>query len=326
MGLEQANFKIVINGEDKTSLFKPRLISLKVSESQGDRADTIDIEVDNRGRKIPLPKTGAVIEISIGYGDKLVSKGEFEVDELEEPIAIDTIRIHAKASKIKESFKAPKNATYDDITLRDLTQKIADTHGFEAVVSSDLSVVEYDHIDQVSESDMNLLSRLAVEQGAVLRPIANRLLILPKGEAKKASGSKIETIKISDSKDSKGRLVISERSKYKKVIAHWFDEMTQERKEVSEGSGEPVFTIRNRAKNEARAQALAKAKLQALQREVKKLSLTRQLMPRVVAEGKIEISGHKNSINDTWVVSEVTHSISVNSAATTSMSLSLPNQ
>lgn len=324
MGLNRANFRLVINGEDKTSLFKTRFISLQVCERQGELSDTIDIEVDNRDKKIVLPSTGATIEVSVGYGDDLVAKGAFEVDELEEPIEVDTIRIHGKAAKLKESFKAPKNAVFDDISLGDLAQGIASEHGFEAAVSSKLANIQFAHIDQIGESDMSLLSRLTAEHGGMVKPTSNRLVLLTKDEAKKVSGAEISAIEITDPKDSTGRLVIAERSNFKQVKAHWFDEVTQQRQELSAGSGEPSYVMRQRFQNQARAQAMASAKLKSLQRDVKTLTLTRQLMPRVIAEGKVEISNHKTSINGTWIAEEVTHTILSGEPATTKMMLHPP--
>lgn len=321
MGLEQANFKLRVNGEDKTDLFRARFITLQVSEFQGERSDTIDIEIDNRDKKIALPSTGAELEVSIGYGDKLVSKGTFEVDELEEPIEVDIIKIHGKAAKLKESFKAPKHAVFDDTTLGAIAQEIASEHGFEAAVSSALANVQFDHIDQVGESDMNLLSRLAGEHGGLVKPTSNRLVILTKDEAKKVSGSDIPTIEISDPKDSTGKLLIAERSNYKQVKAHWFDEITQQRQEVTAGSGEPIYVLRTRYYNQARAEAMANAKLKSLKRDVKTLTLNRQLIPKVMAEGKVEISQHKTSINGTWIVEEAVHSIFSGEPATTTMLL-----
>lgn len=324
MGLELANFNIKVNGDDKTELFRTRFIALKVSEYQGEQSDSVTIEIDNRDNQIVLPNTGATLELSIGYGDRLVSKGTFEVDELEEPVEVDIIRIHGKAARLKESLKAPKNAVFDDVTLGDIAQTIASEHGFEAAVSSSLASVQYDHIDQVGESDMNLLSRLVGEQGGLVKPISGRLVVLTKDEAKKVSGSDIGVVEINDPKDSTGRLLIAERSNYQQVKAHWFDETTQERQEVSAGSGQPIYVLRTRYSDQARASAMANSKLKFLQRDIKTLTLTRQLMPRVIAEGRVEISQHKASINGSWIVEEVVHSIFSGLPAMTSMVLHPP--
>ena len=302
MGLKQVGFSVKANGNDITQLIKSRLIRLELTDSQGEQSDTVSIEIDNRARLVALPETGASLDVSIGYENDLVFKGTFEVDELEEPLEVDTLRIHGKAAKVKQSFKAPKDASFDDVTLGDLVNQIASTHGFEPVISNSLASVSYEHIDQVSESDMNLLSRLVKDQGGIVKPVANKLLVLTKDEAKTASGKPIPTIKIKDAENSRGTVSIAERNNYQQVKAYWFDEAIQERQEVSAGSGEPVYVILSRYKDQEKAQAKADAKLRALQRGQKTLNLTRPLMPGVVAEGPINISNHKASANGDWIV------------------------
>lgn len=324
MGLKPVNYEVKANGNDITQLIKGRLLLLQVTDSQGEQSDTVDIEVDNRDQKISFPETGASLDISIGYDNNLVFKGTFEVDELEEPLEVDTLRIHGKAAKIKQSFKAPKDASFDDISLGDLVNQIAGHHNFEPVISSSLASVMFEHIDQVAESDMNLLSRLVKDHGGMVKPVANKLLVLTKDEAKTASGKKIPTVTIDDPADSKGRVVITERSNYNQVKAYWFDEDLQERQEVTAGSGEPVYVIRTRYKDQDKAQAKADAKLRALQRGKKELTLTRPLMPALVAEGPVTISNHKASANGDWIVEEVVHAIGADQVGTSQITLHLP--
>ncbi len=324
MGLRQVNFSVKANGNDITQAIKGRLLFLQITDSQGESSDTVDIEIDNRDQKVALPKTGASLDVSIGYDNNLVFKGTFEVDELEEPLEIDTLRIHGKAAKIKQSFKAPKDASFDDITLGNLVKQIAGHHNFEPVINSNLASVMFEHIDQVAESDMNLLSRLVKDHGGIVKPVANKLLVLTKDEAKTASGKSISKIIINSPADSKGKVTITERSNYNTVKAYWFDEALQERQEVLAGNGEPVFVIRTRYKDQERAQAKADAKLRALQRGKKELNITRPLIPEMVAEGPVSISNHKASANGDWIVEEVVHTIGAHQLSTSSAILHLP--
>lgn len=328
MGLKAVNFEVKANGNDITQVIKTRLLLLQITDSQGETSDTVDIEIDNRadtsGNKVKFPETGASLDVSIGYENNLVFKGTFEIDELEEPLEIDTLRIHGKAAKIKQSFKAPKDASFDDITLGDLVKQIADHHNFEPVINDKLANVMFEHVDQMAESDMNLLSRLVKDHGGIVKPVANKLLVLTKDEAKTASGKSIPKITISTPADSKGKVTIVERSNYNTVKAYWFDEALQERKEVLAGNGEPVYVIRTRYKDEERAQAKADAKLSALQRGKKSLSLTRPLMPEMVAEGPVTITNHKASANGDWIVEEVVHTIGADQVGSSSIVLHLP--
>lgn len=324
MGLKTINFELIANGQNITGLIKSRLLLLQITDSQGETSDSFNLEIDNRDQKVPLPPTGATVDISIGYGDKLVFKGTYEVDELEEPLEVDTILIHGKAAKLKQSFNAPKNASFDDISLNQLVAQIASEHNFTPVVSEQLANIHFEHIDQNGESDMNLLSRLVRDRGGIVKPVANRLLVLIKDKAKTASGKQIPITIIDDPRDSKGRVTIVERNNFKSVKAYWFDEAKSERTEVSAGSGEPVYVIRHRYKDAETAQAKADAKLRSLQRGKKTLNLTRPLMPNLLAEGPVKIANHKSSANGDWIVEEVTHTITADQVATSQITLHLP--
>lgn len=324
MGLGPVNFEIKANGDDITALIKSRLLFLQISDSQGEKSDSFDLEIDNRDELVSFPETGANLDISIGYANNLVFKGTFEVDELEEPLETDTISIHGKAAKLKQSFKAPKDASFDDVTLGELVNQIASEHDFQPVISNSLASVRFEHIDQVGESDMNLLSRLVRDRGGIVKPVANKLLVLIKDEAKTASGKDIPSITISDPASSKGRVNIVERNNFKSVKAYWFNEELNERQEVSAGDGAPCYVIRTRYKDEETAMAKAESKLRALQRGQKTLTLTRPLMPELLAEGPVKIENHKSSANGDWIVEEVVHTIAADQPATSQITLHLP--
>ncbi len=324
MGLKPVKFEVLANGNDITKLISDRLVRLVVNDVDGEKSDTVEIEIDNRDLLVELPSTGAELSIAIGFGDALIDKGLYQVDELEEPLDEDKITIHAKAAKIKQSFKAPRSENYDDITVGALVELIAGRHGFKASVSSKLSAIHYEHINQEAESDMNLLTRLGRENDALVKPIANNLLFVTKDESKSASGKAIDSITISDPSNSTGRVTITERNNYKSVKAYWYDEEKSERQEVTIGNGEPIYTIRRHYKNAEKCQAAAESKLRSLKRGTKNLELSRPLMPEAIAEGPIIIKNHKESANGNWVIEEVTHTIADGQVATTEFALHLP--
>lgn len=314
----EIDYQILANTKDITSLIRDRLLRLSVRDAAGEESDTISLTIDNRDGVVQFPATGAALEVRIGTKGELISKGVFEVDELSEPLDDDTLTIHAKASKMKSSFKAPKNATFDDISFGELVTKIASEHGYQPAIAQSLASVRFTHIDQKSESDMNLLTRLAREHGAIAKPVANRLVVVPKGQSKSASGQELPTVTISDPQNSTGGVSIQERSDYQSVAAQWFDELKQQNIKETAGSGGPQFTIRKTYPNQAEAQAAAQAKLDSLKRGKATLNISRPLSPQIMAEGKINLTNHKPSANGVWLVEEVEHVIEQNAVAYTS--------
>ena len=322
--MKEADFKVLANSNDITALIRDRFIKLSVRDAAGEESDTVTIELDNRDDKVQFPSTGATLDVYIGPRDGLVYKGTYEVDELEEPLEESTLTIHGKAAKMKGSIKSPRDATFDDITFGALVRKIASAHGYQPAISPELEGVRFGHIDQKGESDMNLLTRLARDNGAVAKPVANRLVVVPKGKSKTVSGQSLPEVPISDPTESTGRVTVQERNDYSSVIAHWFDEKKNQKVQVKAGSGEPSYSIRRNFKDEEAAKKAADAKLKELKRGKATLSITRPLTPAIVAEGKISVSNHKRSANGLWLVDEVEHVIESGSVSYTSASCVTP--
>lgn len=322
--MEKPSFKIEANGNDITSIIRDRLESLSVHDATGSTSDMITIELDNRDNAIYLPSTGAELNIWIGLGEKLTYKGLYQVTEIEEPMESFFLTITATASAFKGEIKSPKSRSFDDITLGQLAEKIAKENNLTPVISNDLSIIHFDHIDQTNESDLNLLTRLGKEFDAVAKPVAGRLLITKKGAGKTASGKDMPEITIDDPSGTTGRITITERSNYNSVLAVWFDENTQQKYETKAGLEPPVFTLKQQFVDEKSAKYAAEAKLERFQRGKKTLSIQRPLTPELTAESRVTIKNHKQSANGSWIAESVDHSISGSGFATTSVKLVLP--
>lgn len=307
--MKKASYKVTGNGKNITDALKDRLLRLTLNDNAGSDSDTVEIELDNRGGKVKLPSTGAELEVWIGDVDQLVYKGVFEVDELEVPLADEVFTIHGKAIKMKGSLKAPYDKVYDNITLGDLCTQIAEKHGYEAKVSQDLAGITFEHIDQKSESDLNLLTRLSRESGGFFKPTANKLVIALKGSGKSVSGKKMPEVVIEDPENTAGNITIQKRSDYKKVIAHWFDEENQIEVAEEAGAGEPFFKIRRVFHSKEEAARNAKAKLEGFQRGQATLSFDRPLMASLVSETKLTLKNHIPAANKTWLIETISHTI-----------------
>ncbi len=322
--MKNASYKIEANGADITAKIRGRLVSLSVHDAAGIESDTVTIELDNRDNVIALPPRGAALRVWIGPEGGLVFKGVYEVDELEEPLDDEALVIHGKAAKMSSSFKAPRDRTYDDITLGELVRQIAEAHGYEPAVTDALAGIVFDHIDQRGESDMNLLTRLARDYGAVAKPVADKLAVVIKAASESVSGASLPVLPIDDPENSSGRVTITGDSEYSSTVAYWFDEDAQQRVAVTVGDGEPVYTMRQSYKDAEAAQKAAEAKLGELQRGTSTLSLTRPLTPNIMPEGELVLTNHKASANRSWLVETADHVIKPGQVSYTSVSCVTP--
>ncbi|OCH08104.1 hypothetical protein A6E09_17295 [Aliivibrio fischeri] len=318
-------FKIIANGKDITRLINDRLERLTIHDETGGQSDSLTIDIDNRNGEVKLPSTGATLEVFIGIGEDLIPKGVYQVTELEEPLDEDVLTIHATAAEFKGGIKAPKDRTFDNITYGELITLIANEHGLTPIVSDVLANVMFEHVDQKAESDLNLLTRLGRQYDAVAKPVANRLLVTPKGEGKTASGKSMDDIVISDPANSTGRVTISERTDCGAVIAHWFDEAKQKKRMVKVGASEPVITMRRQFVSEQEAHFAAAAELAKKQRGKKSLSLARPLCPEMTAESRVILENHKASANGLWIVESVDHVIEGEGMSLSTAKLTTPN-
>lgn len=307
--MKQARYKITADGSDITKKLASRLLKLTVSDAAGSDSDTVSIELDNRDGVIKLPATGAELEVWMGDTDGLVYKGVYEVDELDVPLDDQVFSIHGKAVKMKGSLKAPKDETFDNVTLGELAASIANNHGYDVNVSDDMAVITYEHLDQKSESDMNLLSRLAREAGGFFKPVANRLVIVGKGESKSVSGKGLPKHIIDDPENTSGNVSIQKRSDYLSVAVNWFDELNQVEVQEVFGDGEPQYKIRRNYPNSEEALRAAKAKLEGFQRGQASINFTRPLTPDLAPETIVTFKGHNEAANKSWLIETAEHSI-----------------
>ena len=71
------------------------------------------------------------------------------------------IRATAAELPSRSSLKAPRCRAWDEVTLGSLVATVASEHGYEARVDPSLADSPIAHVDQVAESDLHLLRRVA---------------------------------------------------------------------------------------------------------------------------------------------------------------------
>jgi phage protein D len=169
------------------------------------------------------------------------------------------------------------------------------------------------HLDQTDEGDMNLLTRLARERGALAKFADKRLIFAPKGEAKELlSGVTLPVITIDQGECSPGStLDRRERNNYKSVRAFWYSDAQAERKEVMAGDDRPVYTIRNKYQDAQSAVRAAEAKLAEFRRGA--LTMTGTLSkgrPEMFAEAPVLFTGFPSHRlpGQRFVLTDVSHS------------------
>lgn len=305
-------YKIVADGANITALIADRLLSAEITDEAGVNSDRLTLVIDDRDQRLEMPKTGSKIEVSLGYvGRALVKMGAYVVDEVDVIGPAREMTIRANATDMTGGIKAPKERSFDNITLGDLVRTIASDNGLQPAIASELASRNLGHVDQ-TESDMQLLQRICTEQGATCKVADGRLVVAERASGKTASGGDMPPALIDASQCESWSATITERGKYKSVKAYWQNTGTAKRVEVKAGDGKPELALKNSYASEDEAKRAAESKLKSLTRGTGKVSINGLIGdPTMSAEMVATLSGFRSGIDGgDWIVNRVTHSFS----------------
>jgi phage protein D len=96
------------------------------------------------------------------------------------------------------------------------------------------------HIDQIDESDMNLLSRIARDHDAIAKPGNGRIIMAKRGESLTASGQPMPRVPLSKGQVGRWSYRNSLRQKAGSVVATYQDLGKGKPQECTAGEGAPV--------------------------------------------------------------------------------------
>jgi hypothetical protein len=310
----QPTFKIVVQGgADITQLIADRLIHLEVVDRAGVKSDTVSIEIDDRDQRLEIPKTGAKLEVSVGYvGGRLVKLGTYAVDEVSVHGPLRSMSIRGNAADMNSGIKGPKERSFHGKTFGEIVQTVAGDNNLKASISTKLSGRKIEHVDQ-TESDMQLLSRLCAENGATMKVSDGNLIIAEHASGKTNSGKTLPKVTISAGDCGNWDAVLAKRNNYQSVVAHYQDVKGAKRQKVTSGEGKPVLTLKHSYTNKEEAQSAADSKLQSMRRGGGVVNVQGHIGdPTLAAESQATLDGFRTGIDgDGWIVNQVTHSISV---------------
>lgn len=309
MGLDKAwvpRFSLTESGTDITSRMAPYLSSLTYTDNAGDTADQLQIVLASD--RLPTPQAGAVLRLGLGFGDQLVDKGQFVVDEVTVAGPPRQITIIASASPMDDrkqtgTLQSQKTRSWDNVTVGQLVNEMAGDNGLEARVSDDLASIQIEHLDQVAESDMAVLTRLAKRFGAVAKPAGGYLMFIKEGEGKSASGRELKSITLTPDLNTSYRFRSASRTKIKSVTAEYTDKATGKPETVTVGQGEPTFKIVFPFPTREEAIAAAEARMNKTQSDSGTMSLILPARPEsmaLVAESKINLIGFGTAEDGEW--------------------------
>lgn len=314
-------WKVTVDGKDITHTLQPRLMSLQVTDNRGFEQDMVDIELDDSDGSLTLPRRGALLNVWMGFPNNIVNRGLFVIDEVDHEGPPDKLVIRGKSADFRGSMLKLREQSYHDTTLGAVLGQIASRHKLILALDSDFASEPIAHIDQQDESDAAFATRLCAQFGLVASVKSGRLLAMPSGKGKTASGRAILVRQIKRSDNDTHQFSVADRQAYSGVIAYWQDDKEakkktvnakrkkplKENKELLAGSADNVKTLRHVYQSERTAKRAAAAEWDRLQRGVATLNISlARGIPGLTAETPIVVSGWKPQIDACdWVLVRV---------------------
>lgn len=264
-------YHITVDGHNIGHILDERLIGLTLTDNRGFEADQLDITLDDADGRLDLPPRGAEIRVSIGWeGSGLVDKGSYTVDEVEHSGAPDVLTIRARSADLRGGLVTQMERSFHRQTLGGIVRTIADENDLTPLIAPALDTQFIEHIDQTNESSANLLTRLAGMFNAIATVKDGKLMFMPSGQGKTASGKPIPVVTIQRQDGDAHRFGIAEREAYTAVRATYYDTHAGTKGEVVWSKAEEAA-----AKNKpvAAPKAESALKLKALQGKYKSRAL-----------------------------------------------------
>ncbi|MFY9326422.1 MAG: contractile injection system protein, VgrG/Pvc8 family, partial [Georgfuchsia sp.] len=217
-------WRIDVDGVNITPSISDRLISLTLTDNRGMEADQLDLCLDDADGRLSLPPRGAALHLWLGWeAEGLTDKGTYTVDEVEHCGAPDQLTIRARSADLRAGLSTQRTRSFHNVALADIVNNIAASHGLVATIAAQVAAETISHLDQTNESDANLLTRLAGMFDAIATVKNDKLLFLPAGAGRSASGKPLPVMSITREDGDSHRFSIAERDSMTAVKAVYHD-------------------------------------------------------------------------------------------------------
>ena len=316
---------ITANNKPLNELISNRIISITVTDNRANEADELSIVLDDSDGALELPKRGVKLNCQMGFlGEDIHDKGDFIVDETEWSGTPDIITVKASSANFKSKIKEAKSKSYHRKKFGEIASEVAKNHELTLVMTAELKAINLAHVDQTNESDLNLVQRLAKQNGAEMAVKKDRLLIFKAGSAKTASGKDLPVITLTRNDGDQFRYSEQDReSDHTGVSASYQDTGKAKREKSIAGEKGKVKHLKGTFANKEEAERASKAKMAEIKRQMAKFSITTAYgIPEISTESPLGLQGFKAEVDKLkWIVEKATHSYAKSGGLTTQLEL-----
>lgn len=171
-------FKLKYESIDITADVSPYVLNIDYTDFEHGQSDEIQIELEDSDKLWQgswYPSKGDILSLQLGYeGEKLLNCGNFEIDEIEYSAPPDVITLKAIATNIKKALRQENSVAYEDKSLKQIAQEIAEKHELKLV--GNIKEIKVKRITQNKERDLTFLKNLAEQYGYIFKIVDNQLV------------------------------------------------------------------------------------------------------------------------------------------------------
>jgi len=324
--------EVTVDGQAVAGAFYERLVSLSVTDKEGISSDLCSVELnDGPPNFLALPKTGAIIDIRLGYRETgVASVGRFTVDKVSPKCLPYSLSISGKAADLRKGkLKENRERHWDNKTVKQIVDELAGEAGLQASVDAEVGAHSYKWMAQQDESDIHFLERLARRHNALFTVKQGRMIFAKRGSGNSAGGSFVGSVVVTPDIIIQGTCSFeaNDRTKYSKVVAYHQDRDKAERVEVeadASADGDSVYRLPEPFADVAEADKAAQAKAKQLKRGEGSASVTVVGDTSIVAGAPLLFVNVRPGLDGVpYVIDTVTHDYSKSAGFLTKISAKL---
>ena len=184
MKARKSYVKVTYEGKDITGDITPYLLSASYTDNL-DKADSASFSLlgdkwINEWKILKGDKFQLEIEVTNWKQEednRILKCGTFTVDDISFSGFPDKISVSGTSVDINKGLKSiSKDNTWENVSLKEIAQEIADKNSMDLFYDCDTEFL-FDKVDQVKESDTQLLFRISKEQGAAFKVTDTQIII-----------------------------------------------------------------------------------------------------------------------------------------------------
>ena len=174
--------EIIWNGKDVSNDVSEFLSSVTYTDREEEMSDDVTLTFDNSGGQWLedwYPQEGDTIAVKIGYNDKMLDCGLFEVDEITISGTPDVIDVKTIAAGATKAIRTRNCKAFENQTLKQIAKYFCTKYGFELIdTSSMLNQINLDRKTQENKTDLAFLSELSSEYGFIFSIRGNKMIFI----------------------------------------------------------------------------------------------------------------------------------------------------